>query len=102
VDILEYIPFRGDSPISRKELEKRTGFSDRTNRIFIGKERRSETINPVGVILSSSHGRGYWISDYEPEIKEFNRELVSRMKELQEILIHNEQFLLLKSRVERR
>ena len=56
----------------------------------------------VGVILSSSHSGGYWVSDYEPEIKEFNQELISRIKKLQKILIHNEQFLLLKSRMDRR
>ena len=46
MNILEYIPFRGDPPITRKELEKRTGLNDRTNRAFIEKERTSETINP--------------------------------------------------------
>ena len=51
MNILEYIPFRGDPPITRKELEKRTGLNDRTNRAFIEKERTSETIKPVGVIL---------------------------------------------------
>ena len=102
MNILEYIPFRGDPPITRKELEKRTGLNDRTNRAFIEKERTSETINPIGVILSSSHSGGYWVSDYEPEIKEFNQELISRIKKLQKILIHNEQFLLLKSRMDRR
>lgn len=102
MDILEYIPFRGNPPVTRKELEKRTGLDDRTNRAFIEKERTSETINPIGVILSSSHGKGYWVSDYEPEIKEFNQELISRIKKLRKILIHNEQFLLLKNRVDGR
>ena len=101
MNILEYIPFRGNPPITRKELEKRTGLDDRTNRAFIEKERTSETISPIGVILSSSHSGGYWVSD-EPEIKEFNQELISRIKKLQKILIHNEQFLLLKSRMDRR
>ena len=102
MNILEYIPFRGNPPVTRKELEKRTGLDDRTNRAFIEKERTSETINPIGVILSSSHGKGYWVSDYEPEIKEVNQELISRIKKLQKILIHNEQFLLLKNRVDGR
>lgn len=102
MNILEYIPFRGDPPISRRDLEKRTGLDDRTNRAFIEKERTSETISPVGVILSSSHSRGYWVSDYEPEIKAFNQEIISRIRKLQKILIHNEQFLMLKSRMDRR
>ena len=102
MEILEYIPFRGDSPITRKELENRTGFDDRTNRYFIEKERASEKINPSGVILSSSRKKGYWVSDCESEIKEFNQELISRIKKLQKILKHNEQFLLLKSRTDRR
>lgn len=102
MDILKYIPFRGDPPITRKELEKRTCLDDRTNRALIEKERASETINSIGVILSSSHRGGYWVSDYAPEIKAFNRELASRIKKMQKILSHNQQFLLLKNRMDRR
>lgn len=96
MNLLEHIPYGKENAISRKELEKSTSLCDRLNRELIERERCSEDICQDGVILSSSKSGGYWISDDEFEIREFNAELKSRIRSLQRTLIHNEQFLMMK------
>lgn len=102
MDILEFIPSGRESAISRRRLEKRTGLDDRSNRELIERQRTSTDISPAGVILSSSHTGGYWLSKDPAEIQAFNRELISRIKKLRLTLQHNEQFLLLKSHIDGR
>lgn len=97
MNILDYIPSDKSLSVSREKLEKLTGLDDRVNRKLIKKERCSEKIDPSGVILSSSQTGGYWISSDASEIQGFNAEIKSRIRELQQILVHNEQFLLLQS-----
>lgn len=59
--------------LTRKELEKLTGMSDRRNRRIIAEERKKH------VILSSSHKKGYYLPKSRKEIVMFIDEEKKRM-----------------------
>lgn len=92
MNLLDIIP-EGER-VTRKYLSGILGLCDRIVRRLIEKQRTSEEIDPRGVILSSSHKPGYWVSRDKEEIKAFNREIRSRVKALLKILAHNEKYLL--------
>jgi biotin operon repressor len=78
IDILPYIPKGKENAVTRTELRIFTGLSDRQIRHRI-KELRDEGV----IILSSSHDKGYWISNNIQEIQFFLRECENRIKELE-------------------
>lgn len=60
-DILDYIPTGQDNAVTRSELCRRTGLSDRVIRDAIHKARRNKSI------LNMQDGKGYFIPDMNTE-----------------------------------
>ena len=77
IDILQYIPAGKENAISRAELVLRTGLDDRTVRNEI--KRLVKTGVPI---LSSSHSRGYWLSDDIDEWEKYINETDHRRESL--------------------
>ena len=77
MNILDYIPYGKQNAVSRQELVTRTGMSDRAVRKAIQALREDGEI-----ILSSSHGKGYWRSDDASEIGQYIAENKSRIRKL--------------------
>lgn len=73
MNILDYIPDGRENAVTREELAQRTGLNDRAVRKLI-KEKVCEGIP----IMSSSHAKGYWISDSPAELEQFIREAEAR------------------------
>ena len=76
MNIVEYIPTGINNAISRKNLCKATGMSDRIVRRLV-EEARRETI-----IISNNDGSGYWIYPENPTERE--KELLCRFVKQQE------------------
>lgn len=77
MNIIDYIPYGRENAVSRQELVMRTGMSDRAVRKAIQLLREDGEI-----ILSSSHGKGYWRSDSASEIGRYIAENKSRIRKL--------------------
>lgn len=77
MNILDNIPFGKDNAISRERLVQLTGMTDRAIRKSIQELREDGEI-----ILSSSHGKGYWRSDEASEIGKYIAENRSRIRKL--------------------
>lgn len=77
MNILDFIPYGKNNAISRQELVMRTGMTDRAIRRAIQLLREDGEI-----ILSSSHGKGYWRSDEVSEIAQYIRENDSRCRKM--------------------
>lgn len=77
MNIIDYIPYGKSNAISRQKLAEQTGMSDRAIRRAIQLLREDGEI-----ILSSSHGKGYWRSDSASEIGRYIAENKSRIKKL--------------------
>lgn len=75
MDILQYIPKGRENAISRDSLSRLTRLPDRENRKLIRKARESGI-----AILSSSSGKGYWLSDNPSEIRQLSKEYMQRGK----------------------
>ena len=75
MDIIRYIP--RDHYISRQELSKITGMSDRAVRNEI---QRLRTESPETIIISSSSKRGYKRPETYEELEACRRESISRLK----------------------
>lgn len=75
MNILQYIPRGRENAISRESLERMTRLPDRENRHLIRKARESGI-----AILSSSSGKGYWLSDNPSEIRQLSKEYMQRGK----------------------
>lgn len=78
--ISEFIPKGKENAISKSELMKLTGRDERTIRSMIKDEMR-ERGTPI---LSTSHGKGYWIDTDPEEIGRFLQETDRRIKSLYE------------------
>lgn len=61
MNIAEYIPEGRENAVSRRELARLTGLTDRSIREHIKGANRA-LIGEGKAILSSSRARGYWIS----------------------------------------
>ena len=77
MSVLDYIPFGKQNAISRERLSELSGMSDRAVRKAIQALREDGEI-----ILSSSHGKGYWRSDDASEIGQYIAENKSRIRKL--------------------
>lgn len=73
MNILQYIPKGRENAISRESLERMTRLPDRENRKII-RQAREKGI----AIISSSSGKGYWLSDNPAEIRQLSREYMRR------------------------
>lgn len=76
MNIVEYIPKGHKNAISRNDLCRQTGLSDRLIRALI-EEARRETI-----IISNNDGSGYWIFREKPTEQE--KEMLRRYVKQQE------------------
>ncbi len=77
MNLLDFIPKGKENAVSRSELAIKTGLDDRTIRNEI------KRLVKRGVpILSSSHTRGYWLSDNLDEIESYIKETDNRRKSL--------------------
>lgn len=75
--LINYIPTGRANAITRQELVRLTGMTDRAIR------REIKKLNQEGIpILSSSRGCGYWLSDDTAEIEAYIKEIDSRRKSL--------------------
>ena len=77
MNIIDYIPFGKQNAISRERLSELSGMGDRAVRKAIQALREDGEI-----ILSSSHGKGYWRSDDASEIGQYIAENKSRIRKL--------------------
>lgn len=77
MSVLDYIPFGKQNAISRERLSELSGMGDRAVRKAIQALREDGEI-----ILSSSHGKGYWRSDDASEIGQYIAENKSRIRKL--------------------
>ena len=82
INIVDYIPEGSERAISRKDLCRLTGLTDRNVRNLI-EEARRETI-----IISNTDGTGYWIypehpTDHEKEmLRKYVKQQESRAKSI--------------------
>lgn len=77
MSVLDYIPYGKNNAISRERLAQLSGMGDRWMR------KEIERLRSEGhVILSSSHGKGYWRSDDASEIGRYIAENKSRIRML--------------------
>lgn len=74
----EFIPFGRENAISRSDLSRITGLSDRKTRSCIAKLRAQDDGTNI-VIVSTSRGRGYYRTDNPEEIDGFIRDMLSRV-----------------------
>ena len=71
------IPIGRENAITREELMRKTGLSDRTIRREIECYRR--TLPEDGyIVMSTSHGTGYWRTNDKDEIDQFIGETICR------------------------
>lgn len=77
MNILDYIPYGKENAITRQELAMRTGIDDR----LLRKEIKRLTKEGVP-ILSSSHYKGYWLSDDLDEWEAYIKETDKRRESL--------------------
>lgn len=75
MDILQYIPHGKENAITSRELGKLLGIHERTAR-----EEMKRLVRKGVAIMSSSHEKGYWLTDDWDEIGEFLKEHDSRIK----------------------
>lgn len=77
MNILDFIPFGKGNAISREMLVELTGMTDR------GIRKAIQVLREDGeIILSSSHGKGYWRSSDTSEIAQYIRENDSRCRKM--------------------
>ena len=77
MSIIAYIPAGRDNRITREQPSRLTGRTDRLNRKAIEEARK------VGIpVISSSHGKGYYIAETQGEIDALLRETWARIEEL--------------------
>lgn len=76
INIIEYIPEGQENAISRKDLCRLTGLTDRNVRNLIEAARR-ETI-----IISNNDGSGYWLYPEDPTERE--KEMLHKFVKQQE------------------
>ena len=74
MDILQYIPHRKENAITSKELGKLLGIHERTAR-----EEMKRLVRKGVPIMSSSHGKGYWLTDDWDEVGAFLKEHENRI-----------------------
>ena len=75
MDILQYIPHGKENAITSKELGKLLGIHERTAR-----EEMKRLVRKGVPIMSSSHGKGYWLTDDWDEVGAFLKEHENRIK----------------------
>lgn len=73
MNLLNFIPYGKENAVSRAELQRLTGWPDRTIRAEI-KRVNAEIEKLNEAILSSSGGRGYWRTSDLSEMKSYLRE----------------------------
>jgi hypothetical protein len=76
MNIVDFIPYGNDSPVTRQELCDRTGMSDRAVRKAI------EKASFMFPIINLSDGKGYYIAvDYnDPGVKRYFKQELSRIR----------------------
>lgn len=76
MNIVDFIPYGNDSPVTRKELCDRTGMGDRAVRKAI------EEASFMFPIINLSDGRGYYIAvdDNDPGVKRYYKQELSRIR----------------------
>lgn len=82
MNIVDYIPYGSDHPVTRQELVNRTGLGDREVRRAISEARI------MFPIINLSNGRGYYIAtdNNDIEAKRFYRQELSRIRSLRKNL----------------
>lgn len=75
MDILQYIPHGKGNAITSRELGKLLGIHERTAR-----EEMKRLVRKGVPIMSSSQGKGYWITDDWDEVGAFLKEHENRVK----------------------
>ena len=79
IDYYSEIPIGKENAVSRYRLAANWHVSERRVRKII-QELRAADFGDEYVIVSSSHGRGYYRTDNLEEIEKFKREVVNRAK----------------------
>lgn len=77
MNIIDLIPYGKSNAVSREKLAELTGMTDRAIRKAIQALREDGEI-----ILSSSHGKGYWRSSDTSEMAQYIRENDSRCRKM--------------------
>lgn len=76
----EHIPYGRENAITRDQLSRLTGLSDREVRRQIAELRAEDTDDDLVIASSSRHGRGYFLTDKPDEIKAFIAEMLKRIR----------------------
>ena len=76
----EHIPVGRENAISRDQLARLTGLSDREVRRQIAELRAEDTDDDLVIASSSRRGRGYFLTDQPDEIKAFIAEMLKRIR----------------------
>lgn len=77
MNLLQYIPIGKQNAITRAELSKITGISDRAIR-----QQIKDYVSKGIPVLSSSRHKGYWIAENITEIEEYLNECDNRRNSL--------------------
>lgn len=82
MDVIDFIPYGPEHPVTRQELMRLTGLSDRKVR------RDIEFARMMYPIINVSDGRGYYIatSSNDPEVKRYWKQELSRIKSISKSL----------------
>lgn len=76
----DMIPIGRENAISRPELSRITGISDREVRRQIAELRAEDSDDDLVIASSSRHGRGYFLTDKPDEIRAFIAEMLKRIR----------------------
>jgi biotin operon repressor len=76
MNLLDYIPTGKDNAVTRPQLCKLTGMSDRKVREQISQLRRDH------VIINDQSGKGYYRSNDRAEIERYVRQETARLKSI--------------------
>ncbi len=76
----EHIPIGRENAITRDQLSRLTGLSDREVRRQIAELRAEDTDDDLVIASSSRRGRGYFLTDKPDEIKAFIAEMLKRIR----------------------
>lgn len=76
----DMIPYGRENAVSRPELSRITGISDREVRRQIAELRAEDSDDDLVIASSSRHGRGYFLTDKPDEIRAFIAEMHKRIR----------------------
>ena len=76
----DMIPYGRENAITRDQLSRLTGLSDREVRRQIAELRAEDTDDDLVIASSSRRSRGYFLTDKPDEIKAFIAEMLKRIR----------------------